>query len=124
METVAGMVGGRVSQVDVRGAAAQLVAGHQRQVADHVTPLRTEAERLAAEIAALREAARQKVWETIVQTREIHVRLCDANARLEHLQLDIRERTGEVRLPAVPMPFTDFLLTEIRRFVIDTPPHA
>jgi hypothetical protein len=77
-----------------------------------------EAAQVAAEIAALREAARRKVWEAIVQTREIHARICDASARLEHLRLDIRDRTGEVRLPAVPMPFVDFLVGEIRRFAL------
>jgi hypothetical protein len=72
-----------------------LVAAHRRAVADAVAPLRAEADRVAGEIDALRDAARRKVWEAIVQTREIHARLCDATARLEHRQLDIRERTGE-----------------------------
>jgi hypothetical protein len=58
------------------------------------------------------------VWETVVQIREIHNRICDATVRLEHLQLDIREQTGEVRVPCVPVPFLEFLLSEIRRFVI------
>lgn len=80
--------------------------------------IRDEVGSVDEEIDGLRDAARRKVWEAIVQTREIHARLCDANVRLEHLQLDIRERTGEVRLPSIPMPFVDFLLTEIRRFVV------
>jgi hypothetical protein len=96
----------------------RLVAMRRRTVADAVEPLRVEAERVAGEIDVLRDAARRKVWETIVQTREIHDRICDATARLEHLQLDIREQTGEVRLPSVPMPFVDFLMSEIRRFVV------
>ena len=96
----------------------RLVAAHRRTVGDAVAPLRAEADQVAAEIEGMRQAARHKVWEAIVQTREIHARICDANARLEHLQLDIRERTGEVRLPAVPEPFVDFLVTEIRRFVV------
>lgn len=96
----------------------RLVATRRQAVADSVAPLKVEAERLAAEIERLRETARRMVWETIVQTREIHGRICDATGRLEHLQLDIRERTGEVRLPSVPMPFVDFLVTEIRRFVV------
>lgn len=95
----------------------QSATRHPRLTASDVAPLRAEAEAIAGEINALREAARRKVWETIVETREIHGRLCDASARLEHVQLDLRERTGEVRTPAVPVPFTDFLLTEIRRFV-------
>ncbi len=106
------------AEVDTVRTAGLLVAARRRAVTDAAAPLRLEAERVAAEIEHLREAARRKVWEAIVQTREIHTRLCDANARLEHLQLDIRDRTGEVRLPSVPMPFVDFLLTEIRRFVI------
>ena len=92
-----------------------------RDAVDDTAPLRVEAARLAEEIAALREAARRKVWEAIVQTREIHGRLCDANARLEHVQLDLRDRTGEARMPAVPVPFVEFLQSEIRRFVIATP---
>ncbi len=103
---------------EVCGMVQRLVIEHRRTMADAVAPLAAEAERVAQEIAALREAARRKVWEMVVQTREIHARVCDATARLEHLQLDIRERTGEVRLPSVPMPFPEFLLTEIRRFVI------
>ena len=99
-------------------AADRLLVAHRRAVADSVAPLRAEADRVAGEIEALRDAARRKVWEAIVQTREIHARLCDANGRLEHLQLDIRDRTGEVRLPSIPMPFLDFLLMEIRRFVV------
>jgi hypothetical protein len=98
--------------------ASRLVAARRRSVADRVAPLRAEAADVAAEIEALRDAARRKVWEAIVQTREIPARICDASARLEHLQLDIREQTGEVRLPAVPMPFVDFLVGEIRRFAI------
>ncbi len=98
--------------------ASRLVAARRRAVADCVAPLRDEADRVAAEIAALRETARRKVWEVIVQTREIHARICDASARLEHLQLDIGEQTGEVRLPAIPMPFVDFLVGEIRRFAV------
>ena len=111
---------GTVEKEDrVRGRTAdRLVAAHRRAIEDSVAPLRAEADRVARDIEALREAARRKVWENIVQTREIHARLCDATGRLEHLQLDIRERTGEVRLPSVPMPFVDFLLTEIRRFVV------
>lgn len=103
---------------DEPSAAERLVAVRRRSIADFVAPLRAEADVVAEEIDALREAARRKVWETIVQTREIHARLCDAHARLEHLQLDIREQTGEVRLPSVPTPFVDFLLAEIRRFVV------
>ena len=103
---------------DVLAAAERLVNAHRRFVVDAVAPLRIEAERIGQEIEALRETARRKVWEAVVQTREIHARLCDATARLEHLQLDIRERTGEVRLPSVPTPFADFLLTEVRRLVL------
>jgi hypothetical protein len=102
---------------DRLGAAERLVAVRRRSIADFVAPLRAEADLVREEIETLREAARRKVWETIVQTREIHARICDAQGRLEHLQLDIREQTGEVRLPAVPSPFVDFLLGEIRRFV-------
>jgi len=98
----------------------RLVAMRHRVIAEAVGPLRAEADRVAAEIDFLREAARRKVWEAIVQVREIHDRVCDATGRLEHLQLDIREQTGEVRLPSVPMPFVDFLMGEIRRFVVTT----
>jgi hypothetical protein len=110
---------------DQSRVAERLVAVRLRSIADFVAPLRAEADLVREEIAALGEAARRKVWETIVQTREIHARICDAHARLEHLQLDIREQTGEVRLPSVPMPFVEFLLGEIRRFVVtaaDPPP--
>jgi len=96
----------------------RLVAMRRRTIAEAVGPLEIEAERVAREIDVLRETARRKVWEAVVQTREIHDRICDASARLEHLQLDIREQTGKVRLPAVPMPFVDFLMSEIRRFVV------
>lgn len=96
----------------------RLVAVRRRTIAEAVGPLEVEAEGVARDIEVLREAARRKVWEVIVQTREIHDRICDASARLEHLQLDIREQTGKVRLPSVPMPFVDFLMNEIRRFVV------
>jgi len=103
-----------------REAATRLVAARRRAVSDYVAPLRAEADRVAEEITTLSEAARRIIWETIVQTRDIHARICDAHARLEHLQLDIREQTGEVRLPSVPTPFVDFLVSEIRRFVVTT----
>lgn len=103
-----------VDHVNVREQSAPQCL---RTAASDVAPLRAEAESLAGEIAALREAARRKVWEAVVQTRAIHDRLCDASARLEHVQLDLRERTGDARPPAIPTPFTDFLMTEIRRFV-------
>ena len=121
MNGVAGVVVGSGASVGVHEVVAPLVLEDRRQVAEHFAPLHAEAERLAAEIAELRQAARQKVWEAVVQTRELHLRLCDASARLEHVQLDLLERTGEVRHPAVPIPFTEFLLTEIRRFVLDVP---
>lgn len=105
---------GVVEEEVVRGVGV----AQPRAVIDCAAPLRAEAQQIAGEIEALREAARRKVWEVIVQTREIHARICDASARLEHLQLDIRDRTGEVRLPAVPMPFGDFLVGEIRRFAV------
>lgn len=95
----------------------RLVALRRRTVSETVEPLQAEAQRVAAEVDELRAAAGRRVWEAIVQVREIHGRFCDATARLEHLQLDIREQTGEVRLPAVPPPFVDFLMDEIRRFV-------
>ena len=108
--------------VDVASPAHEvidrLVARRRRTVAESVEPLRAEAERVGAEVDALRAAAGRRLWEAIVQVREIHGRLCDATVRLEHLQLDIREQTGEVRLPAVPPPFADFLMDEIRRFVM------
>jgi hypothetical protein len=108
--------------VETDGAAPQvverLVALRRRTVAEAVGPLEVEAEGVEREIEVLRDAARRKVWEAIVQTREIHDRICDASARLEHLQLDIREQTGKVRLPAVPVPFVEFLMSEIRRFVV------
>ncbi len=96
----------------------RLVALRRRTIAETVGPLEVEAEGVEREIEVLRDAARRKVWETIVQTREIHDRICDASARLEHLQLDIREQAGKVRLPAVPVPFVEFLMSEIRRFVV------
>ena len=121
MGSAVGVVEEDGTSVDVRGGAASPAWEHRREVTDHTAPLRDEAEQLAVEVEALRQAARHKVWEAVVQTRELHRRLCDASARLEHLQLDIRERTGEVRLPAFPTPFTDFLLAEVRRFVIGAP---
>jgi len=108
---------GRSQTAEVMG---RLVATRRRVVAEKVEPLKAEAERAAQEIETLRDTARRKVWEVIVQVRELHDRICDASARLEHLQLDIREQTGEVRLPSVPMPFADFLMGEIRRFVVTT----
>ena len=89
----------------------RLVTTRRRVVAEKVGPLKAEAERAAQEIEALQDTARRKVWEVIVQVRELHDRICDATARLEHLQLDIREQTGEVRLPSVPTPFLDFLMS-------------
>lgn len=99
-------------------AAERLIDVRRRTIADFVTPLRAGADLVRDDIERLQETARRKVWEMVVQTREIHARLCDAHGRLEHLQLDIREQTGEVRLPSVPMPFADFLLAELRRFVL------
>lgn len=99
-------------------AAERMIALRRKTIADFVAPLRAEADLVREEIERLHETARRKVWEMVVQTREIHARLCDAHGRLEHLQLDIREQTGEVRLPSVPMPFADFLLGELGRFVL------
>lgn len=99
-------------------AAERLIAVRRKSIADFVAPLRAEADLVAEEIERLRETARRKVWELVVQTREIHGRLCDAHGRLEHLQLDIRDQTGEVRLPSVPTPFAEFLFAELRRFVL------
>ena len=96
-------------------AAERMIALRRRTIADFVAPLRAEADLVRDEIERLHETARRKVWEMVVQTREIHARLCDAHGRLEHLQLDIREQTGEVRLPSVPTPFADFLLGELLR---------
>lgn len=104
--------------MDTSEVAARLIATRRRVVADSAASLHAEAGRVAEEIEVLRATARLKLWETIVQTREIHARICDASARLEHLQLDIREQTGEVRLPAIPAPFVTFLLDEMRRFAI------
>lgn len=112
----------QMSQSDTDGRrAAERELPRLRNAVDDTAALRSEALCLEEEIAALREAARRKVWEAIVQTREIHGRLCDASARLEHVQLDLRDRTGEARVPAIPMPFADFLDGEIRRFVIAAP---
>jgi hypothetical protein len=109
---------GADARIQASGVVAGLIAARRQEVAENVMPLKAEAARVAAEIDALQDEARRRIWETLVQVREIHDRVSDATARLEHLQLDIREQTGEVRLPAVPMPFVDFLFAEIRRFAI------
>ena len=109
---------GADARIEASGVVASMIAARRQEVAEYVMPLKAEAARVAAEIDALQDEARQRICETLVQVREIHGRMSDATARLEHLQLDIREQTGEVRLPAVPVPFMDFLFTEIRRFAI------
>lgn len=118
MQAIERGVGNAACETTHGRAAERMVALRRRTIADFVAPLRAEADVVRDEIERLRETARRKVWEMVVQTREIHARLCDAHGRLEHLQLDIREQTGEVRLPSVPTPFADFLLAELRRFVL------
>lgn len=81
-----------------RRFAERLVTVRRCSTGDFVAPLRAAADLAREQIATLEDAACRKAWEMVVQTREIHARLCDAHGRLEHLQLDIREQTGEVRL--------------------------